>query len=136
MTPLKRVVGEVRIIPIAVRGEIRAGEALSTRLLAAAQSLRLRFQDGDILVVKHKIVSKAEGTVVALDNVRPSAASRIWARRYGLDARVRELALRESRRIVRSKRNVLITETKHGFTCANSGVDVSWMAGSTLCCCR
>ena len=107
------------------------------RLLAAARSLRVHFQDGDILVVKHKIVSKAEGALVALDEVRPSSASRIWARRYGLDARVRELALRESRRIVRRKRNVLITETKHGFICANSGVDLSNVdGGSTLCCCR
>jgi coenzyme F420-0:L-glutamate ligase / coenzyme F420-1:gamma-L-glutamate ligase len=129
VTPGKRAVGEVRIIPIAVRGEIRAGESLSARLLAAARSLGVRFENGDILVVKHKIVSKAEGAVVALNNVRPSAASRIWARRYGLDARVRELALRESRRIVRSKRNVLITETKHGFICANSGVDVSNVDG-------
>jgi coenzyme F420-0:L-glutamate ligase/coenzyme F420-1:gamma-L-glutamate ligase len=102
---------------------------LSARLLAAARSLRVRFQDGDILVVKHKIVSKAEGALVALDEVRPSAASRIWARRYGLDARVHELALRESRRIVRRKRNVLITETKHGFICANSGVDISNVDG-------
>jgi coenzyme F420-0:L-glutamate ligase/coenzyme F420-1:gamma-L-glutamate ligase len=129
MTLRKHAVGEVRIIPIAVRGEIRAGESLSARLLEAARSRRVRFQDGDILVVKHKIVSKAEGAVVALNNVRPSAASRIWARRYGLDARVRELALRESRRIVRRKRNVLITETKHGFICANSGVDISNVDG-------
>ncbi len=128
-TASKRAIGEIRIIPLAVSGEIRAGESLSARLIAAARRLRLRFQDGDILVVKHKIVSKAEGALVALDKVRPSAASRIWARRYGLDARVRELALRESRRIVRSKRNVLITETKHGFVCANSGVDVSNVDG-------
>lgn len=129
MTLRKPAVGEVRIIPIAVNGEIRAGESLSARLLGAARSLRVRFQDGDILVVKHKIVSKAEDAVVALNRVRPSAASRIWARRYELDARVRELALRESRRIVRRKRNVLITETKHGFICANSGVDVSNVDG-------
>jgi len=122
-------VGEIRIIPIAVRGEIRAGESLSASLLTAARNLGLRFQEGDILVVKHKVVSKAEGALVALDEVRPSAASRAWARRYGLDARVRELALRESRRIVRSKRNVLITETKHGFVCANSGIDVSNVDG-------
>jgi coenzyme F420-0:L-glutamate ligase/coenzyme F420-1:gamma-L-glutamate ligase len=129
MTLRKRAVGDVRIIPIAVRGEFRPGESLSARLLTAARSLRVHFQDGDILVVKHKIVSKAEGALVALNNVRPSAASRIWARRYGLDARVRELALRESRRIVRRERNVLITETKHGFVCANSGVDVSNVDG-------
>jgi coenzyme F420-0:L-glutamate ligase/coenzyme F420-1:gamma-L-glutamate ligase len=98
-------------------------------LLAAARNLGLRFQDGDILVVKHKVVSKAEGAVVALDEIRPSAASRNWARRHGLDARVSELAVRESRRIVRRKRGVLITETKHGFVCANSGVDISNVDG-------
>ena len=125
----KRAAGEVRILPVAVSGEIRAGESLCARLLAAARSLGLRFQDGDILVVKHKVVSKAEGALVALDEIRPSAASRTWARRFGLDPRVRELAMRESRRIVRRKRNVLITETKHGLICANSGVDVSNVDG-------
>ena len=128
MTRSKRA-GEIRILPVAVSGEIRAGESLCARLLAAARRLGLRFQDGDILVVKHKVVSKAEGALVALDEIRPSAASRVWARRYGLDARVCELALRESRRIVRRKRGVLITETKHGFVCANSGVDVSNVDG-------
>jgi coenzyme F420-0:L-glutamate ligase/coenzyme F420-1:gamma-L-glutamate ligase len=121
--------GEVRILPVAVRGEIRTGESLCARLLTALQSLRLRLREGDILVVKHKIVSKAEGALVALDKIRPSAASRAWARRYGLDARVSELALRESRRVVRRKNGVLITETQHGFVCANSGVDVSNVDG-------
>jgi coenzyme F420-0:L-glutamate ligase/coenzyme F420-1:gamma-L-glutamate ligase len=125
----KQAAREVRILPIAVSGEIRAGESLSARLLGAARGLGLRVQDGDILVVKHKVVSKAEGALVALDGIRPSAASRNWAQRYGLDARVRELAMRESRRIVRRKRNVLITETKQGFICANSGVDVSNVDG-------
>ncbi|MGA7561156.1 MAG: coenzyme F420-0:L-glutamate ligase [Terriglobales bacterium] len=125
----KRATGEVRILPIAVSGEIREGESLSARLLAAMRGVGLRFQDDDILVVKHKIISKAEGALVALDQIRPSAASRIWARRYQLDARVRELAIRESRRIVRRKGKVLITETKHGFVCANTGVDVSNVDG-------
>src|SRR6202140_3392652 len=121
--------GEIRILPVAVKGEIRAGDSLSTSLLEAARSLGQRFEDGDILVVKHKVVSKAEGALVALDEIRPSAASQKWARRYGLDARVSELALRESRRIVRQRRGVLITETRHGFICANSGVDVSNVDG-------
>ncbi len=125
----ERAVGGLRILPIAVSGEIRAGDSLSATLLAATRSSGLCFQDGDILVVKHKVVSKAEGALVALDTIRPSAASRAWARRYGLDARVSELALRESRRIVRRKRGVLITETKRGFVCANSGVDVSNVDG-------
>jgi coenzyme F420-0:L-glutamate ligase / coenzyme F420-1:gamma-L-glutamate ligase len=128
-TASKRTPGEVRILPLAVSGEIHAGQSLGTILLVATKSLRLRFQNGDILVVKHKVVSKAEGALVALDEVHPSKASRIWARRYGLDARVSELAVRESRRIVRRKNGVLITETKHGLVCANSGVDVSNVDG-------
>src|SRR4030081_2221882 len=87
----KPAAAEVRILPIAVSGEIRAGESLCARLLAATRSVGLRLQDGDILVVKHKIVSKAEGAVVALDEIRPSTASRAWARRYGLDAPGREV---------------------------------------------
>ena len=86
-------------------------------------------QPGDILVVKHKIVSKAEGQ---LDRPRHDQAFRriaSWARRYNLDARVTELALQQSRRIVRRKRGVLITETRHGLVCANSGVDVSNVDG-------
>ncbi|HSZ62548.1 MAG TPA: coenzyme F420-0:L-glutamate ligase [Terriglobales bacterium] len=125
----KRRAEEIRLLPIAVSGEIRAGESLSAQLLAAARSSRLSFQDGDILVVKHKVVSKAEGAVVALNEIQPSKASQRWARRYGLDARVSELALRESQRVVRRKRGVLITETKHGFVCANSGIDVSNVDG-------
>lgn len=122
-------VGEIRILPLKVEGEIRVGDSLSEKLVAAAKSARLKLQDGDILVVKHKVVSKAEGALVALHGIRPTAASRVWARRYGLDARVTELALRESRRVVRRKRGVLITETRHGFICANSGVDVSNVDG-------
>lgn len=127
--PTKRSAGEIRILPIVVGGEIRTGESLSKRLLAAMHSRELRFEDCDILVVKHKVVSKAEGALVALSEIRASKASRAWAARHGLDARVRELALRESRRVVRRKQKVLITETKHGLICANSGVDVSNVDG-------
>jgi len=125
----KLAAGEVRILPIAVRGEIQPGQSLSNEIVKAARSSGLDLQANDILVVKHKVVSKAEGAMVALDTIRPSAASRAWARRYKLDARVTELAVRESRRIVRRKRGVMITETQHGFVCANSGVDVSNVDG-------
>src|ERR1022692_1058290 len=87
-TASKRTPGEVRILPLAVSGEIHAGQSLSAILLVATKTLRLRFQNGDILVVKHKAVSKAEGALVALDEVHPSKASRIWARRYRLGASV------------------------------------------------
>jgi coenzyme F420-0:L-glutamate ligase/coenzyme F420-1:gamma-L-glutamate ligase len=121
--------GEIRILPIVVEGEILPGEKLSQRLVAAARKLGLHFREGDIIVVKHKVVSKAEGALVNLDEIRPSPATRRWARRYALDARVSELALRESRRIVRQENGILITETRHGFICANSGVDVSNVDG-------
>ena len=124
-----KTAGEVRILPLIVDGEIRAGDSISEKLLAAAEREGLQIQDGDVLVVKHKVVSKAEGALVALDEIRPSASSRAWGRRFGVDARVTELALRESRRVVRRKRGILITQTKHGFVCANSGVDVSNVDG-------
>ena len=120
---------EIRLLPIPVAGEVKPGTSLSATLLGAMRDSGLRFEGGDILVVKHKVVSKAEGAMVNLDKVRPSGASRAWARRYGLDARVTELAAREGRRIVRRKRGVLITETRHGFVCANSGVDISNVDG-------
>jgi len=127
-TPVE-VTGEIRILPIAVEGEVRHGEKLSQRLLAAADKAGLRFRQGDIIVVKHKVISKAEGALVELDKIKPSAAARRWAKRYSLDPRVCELALRESRRIVRRKHGVLITETRHGFICANTGIDVSNVDG-------
>jgi coenzyme F420-0:L-glutamate ligase / coenzyme F420-1:gamma-L-glutamate ligase len=129
----KTIEGEVRILPIFVTGEIcseaNLGEKLSHTLLSAASEAGVSFEDGDILVVKHKVVSKAEDAVVSLDSVRPSRESRAWSRRYGLDPRVSQLALHESRRVVRRKRGVLITETRHGLICANSGVDVSNVDG-------
>ena len=121
--------GELRVIPLHSPREVLAGDDIAEALLQAMRGSRQRLAEGDILVVKHKIVSKAEGRMVALDRVRPSPGSRRWARRFRLDARVSELALRESRRIVRRKNGVLITETRHGWICANSGVDVSNVDG-------
>ena len=120
---------ELRVIPVRVKGEVHPGDSIAEVLLAGVKAAREKLRAGDIVVVKHKIVSKAEGQLVRLETIRPSAQSRAWARRYGLDARVTELALREARRIVRRKRGVLITETRHGFVCANSGVDVSNVDG-------
>ena len=120
---------ELRVIPIPFPNEIQPGDSLSDKLLFALRHHNLEVKKGDILVVKHKIVSKAEGQLVALDQVSPSESSRAWARRYNLDARVTEVALAESKRIVRRRRGVLITETRHGLVCANSGVDVSNVDG-------
>ena len=81
--------------------------------------------DGDVVVVTSKVVSKAEGCTVELDDVEPSPFATRWAIAWDKDARVVEVVLRESRRIVRQIGPVLITETHHGFVCANSGVDQS-----------
>src|SRR5208337_4428123 len=110
-------------------GEIQPGDSLADKLLQSLRRSRVRLQSRDILIVKHKIVSKSEGRLINLGSVTPSAESVAWARQYGLDARVIELALRESRAVIRRKNGVLITETQHGFICANSGVDVSNVDG-------
>lgn len=120
---------ELRLIPVPLVHEINPGDSLAEKLLQSLQQLNLAFESGDILVVKHKIVSKAEGRIVDLATIEPSAASATWAKKYHLNARVVELALRESRRIVRRTNGVLITETHQGFICANSGVDVSNVDG-------
>jgi coenzyme F420-0:L-glutamate ligase/coenzyme F420-1:gamma-L-glutamate ligase len=120
---------ELRIIPVSLADEIRPGDSLSEKLLQAMRHSKFSLRAGDILIVKHKIVSKAEDQLVPLEKIKPSATSRSWARRYKLDARVTEVALAESKRIVRRKRGVLITETRHGLICANSGVDVSNVNG-------
>lgn len=120
---------ELRVLPIPLADEIRPGDSLADKLLEAFKHLKLSPKKGDILIVKHKIVSKAEGRLVPLEKIKPSASSRAWAQRYKLDARVTEVALAESKRIVRRKRGVLITETRHGLICANSGVDASNVDG-------
>jgi coenzyme F420-0:L-glutamate ligase/coenzyme F420-1:gamma-L-glutamate ligase len=122
----------LRAIPVLGIDEVKPGDSIADAILAALRRGRRKLVQGDILVVTHKVVSKAEACIVALDTVQPSIEARRWARRYGRDARVIELALRESRRIVRMKNGVLITETRHGadgFICANSGVDVSNVDG-------
>ena len=120
---------ELRIIPIGGIGEVRPGERVAEMLLTGLERQRQKLIPGDILVVKHKIISKAEGKIVRLEQVHPTPATQRWARRYGLDPRSVQLGLREARRIVRRGYGVLITETSHGFVCANSGVDVSNVDG-------
>ena len=122
---------DLRVIGIPVADEIHPGDSVAEKLLHSLRQNKISLAPGDILVVKHKIVSKAEGRIVDLATIKPSADSIAWAKKYKLDARVIELALRESRSIIRRKNGVLITETRHGFICANSGVDVSNVDGGS-----
>lgn len=120
---------ELRIIPITGIGEIAAGADLGSSIYEAMLHQQLGLQQGDVLVVTQKIVSKAEGRLVSLDEVEPSAFARIAAQQGNKDAQHVEVVLRESRRIVRMDHGVLISETPHGFICANAGVDESNVGG-------
>jgi coenzyme F420-0:L-glutamate ligase/coenzyme F420-1:gamma-L-glutamate ligase len=120
---------EIRLIPIIIEDEIHPGADIPDTLLEALQHNGHQIQLGDIVVIKHKIISKAEGQLINLATITPSSESVSWAKQYALDPRVIELALRESRSVIRRKNGVLITETRHGFLCANSGIDVSNLDG-------
>jgi len=119
--------GRVEILALAGLPEIREGDNLAAMIgdaiEATADVLPLRVDD--VLVVTQKVVSKAEGAVVDLRTVEPRPEAVAWAAAWGRDARQIEVVLREARRIVRMQNGVLITETEHGFVCANGGVDAS-----------
>jgi len=104
---------------------VATGAALPALIIAAVRQAAVEIRDGDVFVVAQKVVSKAEGCVVALNSVTPSAPASEWAEANNKDARVVEVVLRESRRLVRRQRGVMICETHHGFICANAGVDAS-----------
>jgi coenzyme F420-0:L-glutamate ligase / coenzyme F420-1:gamma-L-glutamate ligase len=116
---------EIRIIPVRGVGEVRPGDDVAAVLVAAFEAQGQRFESGDVLVVTQKIVSKAEGRIVDLSTVTPSDQALEIAQVSGRDARQIEVALRETAKIVRLERGILISETRHGFICANAGVDGS-----------
>ena len=122
---------EVRLVGIAGLPEITVGADLSSMIANAAAVQGVSLEDGDILVVTQKVVSKAEGRTIDLADVEPSDFARQFAMDAGRDPRLVEAALRESVSIVRmdSERGILITETRHGFVCANSGIDSSNVEG-------
>jgi coenzyme F420-0:L-glutamate ligase/coenzyme F420-1:gamma-L-glutamate ligase len=122
---------ELRVVSIPGIPEIRTGDDLAKMVASAARRAAIPFEHGDILVIAQKIVSKAEGAIARLASVKPSVRARALARRLKKDARAVEIVLRESRRIVRSE-HVLITETHHGFVCANAGVDHSNVPGEDV----
>jgi coenzyme F420-0:L-glutamate ligase/coenzyme F420-1:gamma-L-glutamate ligase len=115
----------IQIIPLAELPEVAPGDDLPQLIAEAIKRQDLRIGDGDIFVVAHKIVSKSEGKIVRLDSIQPSQRAEQWAAEYQKDPRVIELVLSEASRIVRMERGVIVAETRHGFVCANAGVDVS-----------
>ena len=117
--------GKVEVFPLKGLPEVREGSDVAGLLIAALSRSDIRLKDRDIVVVKQKIVSKAEGQLIRLSEVVPGRRAESLAKAEGKDPRLMELVLRESVRVVRSGHGVVITETKHGFVCANSGVDQS-----------
>jgi coenzyme F420-0:L-glutamate ligase/coenzyme F420-1:gamma-L-glutamate ligase len=118
------VPGAIRLTPIPGLPEIEPGADLAGLLREAAANAGIALA-GNVVVVCQKVVSKAEGRLVPLDEVTPGEEARSIAAEHDRDPRQVELVLRESRRIVRRGHGVLITETRHGFVCANAGVDLS-----------
>jgi len=121
---------EARLEVIALAGlpEIQAGDDLATLIgdaLGSGAPDLLPLLEDDVIVVTQKVVSKAEGAVVDLTTVEPRPVALDFATRWDRDPRQIEVVLREARRIVRMTNGVLITETPHGFVCANGGVDAS-----------
>ncbi|MGH7279520.1 MAG: coenzyme F420-0:L-glutamate ligase [Candidatus Rokuibacteriota bacterium] len=106
-------------------GEVRPGDDVGALVAGAAARQGTPLLTGDLLVVGQKIVSKAEGRLVRLDAVTPSPVATTMAGGLGRDPRLVEVILKESRRVVRMDRGILITETHHGWICANAGVDQS-----------
>jgi coenzyme F420-0:L-glutamate ligase/coenzyme F420-1:gamma-L-glutamate ligase len=113
---------------------VRSGEDLAALIFQAlnAEQPARPLQDGQVVVIAHKVVSKAEGAVVDLAGVEPTARARELAAEQGKDARAVQVVLDQSVEILRTEHGVLICRTHHGFVCANAGVDTSNTAAGTL----
>jgi len=112
--------------------DVQSGDDLVALILDALSRTGLALCDGDVLVVTQKIVSKAEGRTVDLTTIEPSQAARRLAEATGKDPRLVEVILRESKGVIRQRGPVLITETHHGWICANAGVDRSNVQGDAV----
>jgi coenzyme F420-0:L-glutamate ligase / coenzyme F420-1:gamma-L-glutamate ligase len=116
---------EIKVIPLRILKNVEPGDKIYRLILRSMISQKQKFVNGDIVVIAQKIVSKAEGRIVPLSSLTPSAKAIRLAKVYKKDARVLELILRHSKNIVKLANGVIISETKHGFVCANAGIDQS-----------
>ena len=110
----------LQVIPVKIQKEVESSDNLVNLILESFE-----INDGDVLVFSQKIISKNEGRILSLSSVNPSLLADGIASSYGKDPRLVELILSESKRIVRMENGVIIVETKHGFVCANAGIDES-----------
>jgi coenzyme F420-0:L-glutamate ligase / coenzyme F420-1:gamma-L-glutamate ligase len=127
------VTARLELIALDGIGEVEPGDDVADLIAAALQSSGLSLTDADCVVVTQKIVSKAEDRLVDLASVEPSPMARAWAERWKKDPRQVELVLQESAEIVRmAPGGLIIGRTRHGFVCANAGVDVSNVGGGDV----
>ena len=129
---MPETVSKISIIPLLNLPLIKKGDDLVALIISALSDSGEKLQDNDILVLSQKIVSKAEGNTVDLNQVIPSKEALELAREVGKDPRVVHLILKESKRIVRKSYGVLITEHKKGWICADAGVDFSNVPGNSV----
>jgi coenzyme F420-0:L-glutamate ligase/coenzyme F420-1:gamma-L-glutamate ligase len=123
----------ISLIPVHGIPEVRPGDDLASLIADGLATGGIGLTDEDVLVVTQKVVSKAEGRVVDLSTVEPRPKATAWAERWGKDARQVELVLRESAEVVRwADGGLIISRTRHGFVCANAGVDLSNTGGEEL----
>jgi coenzyme F420-0:L-glutamate ligase/coenzyme F420-1:gamma-L-glutamate ligase len=115
----------IRAIPLRIFGDVKSGDRLYSLILRALISNKVTLENGDIIVIAQKIVSKAEGQIVRLNSLTPSSFAMQLAEAYKKDPRLTELIIRQSKSIVRISNGIIISETRHGFICANAGVDQS-----------
>ena len=124
----------ITIFPVTGIPLVEPGDDLSGLLISALIDSGIKLQDSDILIVTHKVVSKAEGNLVFLDGIKPSAEATEIARVTEKDPRHIQLILNESVRVVRKGAGVLVTEHRGGWICANAGVDFSNTPGAFYAC--
>jgi len=117
--------GTIQLIPVDGIPEVHPGDDLAALIVVALAAAGQRLRPGDIVAVAQKVVSKSEGRLCRISAVVPGAQALAMAAESGRDAQLLEIVLGETRRIVRWSRGVLIVETRHGFVCANAGVDQS-----------
>ncbi|MDQ3929733.1 MAG: coenzyme F420-0:L-glutamate ligase [Chloroflexota bacterium] len=125
---------QISVIGINSIPEVNAGDDLTSLILSGCETSGVSLQEGDVLVITQKVVSKAEARMLDLHTIEPSPFAIEFATRWGKDPRHTEVVLRESARIVRMDKGIIISETRHGFVCANAGVDASNVPGEHIVC--
>lgn len=123
---------KVEVYPITGLPIIKEGDDLASQIIQAAENQGTPIENGDIIVATHVIVSRAEGTVIDLETIKPSEFAKIISKNSNKDPRLVEVILRSSKSIVRMRKGKLITESKQGIVCANAGIDQSNVPGNNI----